>query len=770
MESGQSCWFEVFQVDNGKFRFIEGMSNWQARHLREYLQTLIVREFEQHGIRLQTYPTLVFFADDGGVLHDTDLLSDFYGRTDESRNTRKIIMFNLSACVDEEQQLPFIADVEELGIDMACAHMREDLEYQLIGLGIAESSLGNKLTKDLDTVQRAVGLLTGDVDGQDFTVLNCGTAIEQLFNVCPVVHKDTVEVVGSENRPLISYLEGKRIDFSKLQDLQKRRAQLLESLQSLNVELKDILAATKPDFASEEVTDQAKNLVAASNIAYDVEYFSELASMKSKMCSNVISRLDTISKNQRRLRKAMYRQTSFGEIAKKVNHIKSACRELSSLSRMPASYIIALREMRRQRKFDEAYRESMVTLRNHINKMRESEIDRRQTFLRKHGKYLPDWDELQSLRSKPIHYLKHVSGEESRSDGLPNISEEMVAGAADAVEPVFEANPELSSSTGWDGQKSESVVADYYEPSTIEQVNLLQRIIVAVNAECGAAKQREAHALSEREHAVTSYTNLKEEYDALLNRIQSKIDQFSKDGIVGAVAHSRQDNPSEWADGVLQELLKCVVQQKETIRSYLEKERQLESAAGTSLSPEWISDLKSELKLINMDATTACNECSDVDDLSSWPGIIRRLSTTIEAQKTKLSQLEPEITNLTSTPNRLSSSSEKTSLGSPCTSVYESNMSNSTHTSGPISSTPMVSTGNFQIGSKAFFVPWNSKAEKKKGYIAFQPPGAKERYNLDDTCVEELHLATMTRPFVGEITFIGQPTDGKRRIKAKLMS
>ena len=158
--------------------------------------------------------------------------------------------------------------------------------------------------------------------------------------------------------PLIECLEGGRnsIDFGKYDDMQNRRNHLLDSLHELQGELQEIELTSREDEGSVSVRQEIHDLLYDPNPKADPETFDVLVDAKTKMCGVVLARLDLISLNQKRLRKCMYKQSSQGDIAQRVNHIKSTCRDLSTLSRMPTAYVYALHEIRRQRKFSEQYR------------------------------------------------------------------------------------------------------------------------------------------------------------------------------------------------------------------------------------------------------------------------------------------------------------------------------------------------------------------------------------------------------------------------------
>ena len=56
------------------------------------------------------------------------------------------------------------------------------------------------------------------------------------------------------------------------------------------------------------------------------------------------------------------------------------------------------------------------------------------------------------------------------------MSEEVVVEAAEAVDPVFAANPTLKGATGWGEAMADQGNLDFYEPTTEEQVRLLQKV------------------------------------------------------------------------------------------------------------------------------------------------------------------------------------------------------------------------------------------------------------------------------------------------------
>ena len=167
---------------------------------------------------------------------------------------------------------------------------------------------------------------------------------------------------------LIDCLAGGRnaIDFGKFDDMQNRRDHLLDSLRGLQDELREIELKTRENEGSISVRQDIHDLLYDPEPKADLATFDVLVDAKTKMCGVVLARLELISQNQKRLRKCMYKQNSQGDIAQRVNHIKSTCRDLSTLSRMPTAYVSALHEIRRQRKFSEQYRRVSTFMHNRL--------------------------------------------------------------------------------------------------------------------------------------------------------------------------------------------------------------------------------------------------------------------------------------------------------------------------------------------------------------------------------------------------------------------
>ena len=66
---------------------------------------------------------------------------------------------------------------------------------------------------------------------------------------------------------------------------------------------------------------------------------------------------------------------------------------------------------------------------------------------------------------------------------LPEVSEDSVVEAAEAVDPVFAANPTLKNATGWGEAMADQGNLNFYEPTTEEQVRLLQKVRCPPTAE-----------------------------------------------------------------------------------------------------------------------------------------------------------------------------------------------------------------------------------------------------------------------------------------------
>lgn len=788
-QPGRHRWFEVFQVDNGEFRPVKGDSSWRVKNLKECLQRLILQQLEARGLRRQQFPTLVFFSADGGVLYDGDVVADYCSGGKDDRPGQRIVMFNMTACVDPDQRGPSIPDpnANGLGLVHACDDMRQDLGDQLKGLHIAERSLGDKLVKDVNTVKQAIGLLTGELDGQDFSILRCGSSLEQLFSQCPVVHRGGERLFREQGEAplLIDCLAGGRnaIDFGKFDDMQNRRDHLLDSLRGLQDELREIELKTRENEGSVSVRQDIHDLLYDPEPKADLATFDVLVDAKTKMCGVVLARLELISQNQKRLRKCMYKQNSQGDIAQRVNHIKSTCRDLSTLSRMPTAYVSALHEIRRQRKFSEQYRRNVDELRTKIESMRDQEIERRRDFVGRYGKYLPtDWNEFDGLRKKPVDYFRympHSLDEPSDTAPLPEVSEEGVVEAAEAVDPVFAANPTLKGATGWGEAMADHGNLDFYEPATEDQVRLLQKLLLALHAEVGAAKSDRDTALAARDRDAS-------DRNALLDGLRASFAQVA-DALPQAHALDATD-PANWP-ALISQLELAVAEQNNDVlvgqlqQTIADQARELEVQRNAVLmrdqdSRERDEDRDEFVEMLRI-AFEALSDVAMPEDLlpanaslsdpSGWPAVVGQLGRLIAVQRRQFEQLTQQ---LAAASARMSSSSYGDGDGAVSGYVTSSVAASIGAEPGPVVPSPLVSTTGFTVGSVAFFVPWTSQRNGgKKGFIAFQSPSGRIRYALDAECVATLGLGLNT-PFVGRITDISSAAESCDRavVKAELIA
>eukprot|EP00040_Diaphanoeca_grandis_P032265 m.195192 g.195192 ORF g.195192 m.195192 type:complete len:839 (-) comp32553_c0_seq1:105-2621(-) len=798
MAEGSQFKVNIFQVDSGRLFTVACTAEHRVGDLKVKYRQSVFDELKRVGQLPQQFPNLVFFTQDGGILHDGEIVADHQGKNKKSGT---IFMYNLSVIGDETQWMVYspIANIEDYNTHEQrdiCDDVREELKLQLEGLAIAEKSLQDKLTHDLSIVNRATDLLEGK-DGQDFSILSCGESLPKLFQSVPVdprIHQlasqrherdssapvestSSVNVMGAGN--LYDCLKedpNNDIDFTIIEKTQQERIFLLKNLKELKTELKNIQHDAKPlsDF------DQIQNVADNSRSSSPAEEFAILTNAKQQCCRLFLQRIKLISKCQRRLRSNTRLHHSYDDIALRVNKVKHISKKLQRWSKMPMAYVGALDEIRRQRAFTEGYVHRLSELQVRVEKLRIEEVERRKQFMRTHGKFLPDWNEFYDLSVRPRNFFKTfdtttIGGNDVSS--LPNVSSDMVREATNAVKPQLLASLDLRSATGWEENDDfdalyrpvcdlDDVFITTNDPRTSEQISLLQELLVGVNAECGGFQlknsQLEQTNVDLQQSLATTVSRLVEQsfdFSAAPPSLEVKGDGWSEtlDTLTQLVQHQQNKiDQSKLKYTESTRLQQTIAELQQQIDALLLENVALAKLKQLSVTKQAEID-RLRANIDEMHSSVSANAKLETET--------RQLQHQIEQQQQHIEQQQQQIDQLNQLHEAHSRASEEQK--------QRQISSEATDTDDAVD--VLISTKNFEIGNFALFQPWNNKTANQILLVAYEYGKDSEKsthkYFLDPSCYDALgHDPNNTKKLIPAIiTEIHSATQNELKLGEKYL-